>query len=116
MFASSVEGGCVDSVKADMDLIQTEWGVCARELQAATERVHTLSRVREVAAELADLDGALEEQDRWLDSTSAVERCDSEAEFRGLSGECQVRVITSAHIHPNLSHCDKDEDSIHFLC
>lgn len=81
----------MDSVRADIDLIQTEWDVCARELQAANERVNTQSRVRAVSAELADLDQALEEQDRWLDSTSAVEKCD-EAELRNLSGECQVRV------------------------
>lgn len=87
----SVEGVCVDSVRADIDLIQTEWDVCARELQAASERVHTQSRVRTVSAELADLDQALEEQDRWLNSTSAVEKCDQD-KLRNLSGECQVRV------------------------
>lgn len=67
-----VEGVCVDSVRADVDLIQTEWDVCARELQAAGEHIHTQNRVRAVSAELADLDRALEEQDQWLDSTSAV--------------------------------------------
>lgn len=88
----------MDSVRADIDLIQTEWDVCARELQAARERVHTQSRVRAVSVELADLDRALEEQDRWLDSTPAAEKCD-EAALRSLSGECQVRVIiVSVHI------------------
>ncbi|TKS76128.1 Utrophin Dystrophin-related protein 1 [Collichthys lucidus] len=82
------EGVCVDSVRADIDLIQTEWDVCARELQAASERVHTQSRVRAVSAELADLDQALVKQDRWLDSTLTVEKCD-EAELSSLSGECQ---------------------------
>lgn len=80
----------MDSVRADIDLIQTEWDVCARELQAAGERVHTQGRVRAVSAELADLNRVLEEQDRWLDSTSTVEKC-NEAELRSLSGECQVR-------------------------
>lgn len=82
----------MDSVRADMDLIQTEWHMCARELQAARERVHTQNRVRVVSAELTDLDGVLKEQDRWLDSASAVEKCD-EAQLRNLSGECQVRVV-----------------------
>uniref|UniRef100_A0A8D0ABQ3 Utrophin n=1 Tax=Sander lucioperca TaxID=283035 RepID=A0A8D0ABQ3_SANLU len=81
---------------ADIDLIQTEWDACARELQAARERVHTQSRVRAVSAELADLDQAFEKQDRWLDSTSALETCDK-AELRSLSGECQVTVIVSVH-------------------
>lgn len=96
----SVEGVCVDSVRADIDLIQTEWDVCARELQAASERVHTQSRVRAVSAELADLDQALVEQDRWLDSTLTVEKCD-EAELRSLSGECQVRVSYRSHKVPH---------------
>uniref|UniRef100_A0A8D0DEC6 Utrophin n=1 Tax=Sander lucioperca TaxID=283035 RepID=A0A8D0DEC6_SANLU len=86
---------------ADIDLIQTEWDACARELQAARERVHTQSRVRAVSAELADLDQAFEKQDRWLDSTSALETCDK-AELRSLSGECQVTVIVSVHVHPDL--------------
>lgn len=91
----------MDSVRADIDLIQTEWDACARELQAARERVHTQSRVRAVSAELADLDQAFEKQDRWLDSTSALETCDK-AELRSLSGECQVTVIVSVHVHPDL--------------
>lgn len=82
---------CVDSVRADIDLIQTEWDVCTRELQAARERVHTQGRVRAVSAELADLNRVLEEQDLWLDSTLTVEKC-NQAELRSLSGECQVRV------------------------
>lgn len=101
MSSHPVEGVCVDSVRTDIDLIQTEWDVCARELQAASERVHTQSRVRAVSAELAALDRALEEQDLWLDSTSAAEKCD-EAELRSLSGECQVRVFVSDHVHPDL--------------
>lgn len=98
----SVEGVCVDSVRADVDLIQTEWDVCARELQAASEHIHTRNRVTAVSAELADLDQALEEQDQWLDSNSAVEKCDNEAELRSQSRECQVRVVVSVHIHFDL--------------
>lgn len=97
----SVEGVCVDSVRADVDLIQTEWDVCARELQAASERVHTQCRVRAASAELADLDRALEEQDRWLESTLIVETCDDEAKLRSQCTECQVRVIVSLRIHFN---------------
>lgn len=89
----------MDSTRADVDLIQTEWDVCARELQAASERVHTQNRVRAVSAELAELDQALEEQDRWLDSTSAVQQRDGDAELRSHSSECQVRVIVSVHAH-----------------
>lgn len=80
----------MDTVRADIGLIQTEWDVCARELGAARERVHTQTRVSAVSAELRDLDRVLEEQDRWLDSNLAAEKCD-EAELRNLSGECQVR-------------------------
>lgn len=97
----SVEGERVDSVRADINLIQTEWDVCVRELQAARERVHTQSRLRAVSAELADLDRAFEEQDQWLDSTPTVEKC-NEAGLRSLSGECQVRVSVYIPIHPDL--------------
>lgn len=95
----SAEGVCVDSVRADVDLIQTEWDVCARELQAASERVNAQGRVSAVSAELADLDGALGEQDQWLVSTSAAEKCDDEAELRHQSGECQVSNIVPICIH-----------------
>ncbi|XP_029281706.1 LOW QUALITY PROTEIN: utrophin [Cottoperca gobio] len=105
------EGVCVDSVRADIDLIQTEWDVCARELQAARERVHTQSRVRAVSAELADLDKALEEQDRWLDSTSAVENCD-EAELRSLKGECQSRLVQGAASSPRLEQLSAEAGSL----
>lgn len=100
LLSLSAEGVCVDSVRADVDLIQTEWDVCARELQAASERVRTQNRVRAASAELAELDQALEEQDQWLDSTSAVQKCDSEAELRSQRSECQVRVIVS-EFRPN---------------
>nr|XP_046228897.1 dystrophin isoform X2 [Scatophagus argus] len=105
------EGVCVDSVRADVDLIQTEWDVCARELQAASERVHTQNRVRAVSAELADLDRALEAHDRWLDSTSAVETCD-EAELRGLSGECQARLVQVAALSPRLEQLSAEVGSL----
>ncbi len=74
----------MDSVRADIDLIQTEWDVCTRELQAARERVHTQSRVTAASVELADLNRALEEQDRWLDSSSAVEKCNEAAQISSL--------------------------------
>ena len=84
----------MDLVRTNVDLLQTEWDVCARELQAARDRVHTQTRVRAVSAELADLDRVLGEQDRWLDSTSAVGKC-NEVELRNLSGECRVRFVVS---------------------
>lgn len=83
---------CGDLVRTNIDLVQTKWDACARELQAARERVHTQAQVRAVSGELGDLDQMLEEQDQWLDSTSAVEKC-NENELRNLSGECQVKVF-----------------------
>lgn len=93
----------MDSVRADTDLVQTEWDACARELQAAHDRVHTQSRVAAVSAELGELDRALEEQDRWLESTAAPETCD-EDKLRSLSGECRVRGSASriAHLISNI--------------
>lgn len=82
----------MDSVRAEIDLVQTEWDVCARELHAARERVHTQSRVRAVSAELADLDKLLVEQDQWLDLTSDVQTREK-AQLRTLSEECQVTII-----------------------
>lgn len=80
-------------MRADVDLLQTEWDVCARELQAATERVHTQNRVRAASAELADLNRTLDEQDLWLDSTSPVEKSTNEAELKSNSADCQVSVV-----------------------
>lgn len=80
-------------MRTDVDLLQTEWDVCARELQAATERVHTQIRVRVASAELADLNRTLDEQDLWLDSTSPVEKSNNEAELRNNSADCQVSVV-----------------------
>ncbi|XP_058469744.1 utrophin isoform X4 [Solea solea] len=95
------EGMCVDSVRADMGQIQTEWDVCARELVAARERVDTQTRVRAVSTELTDLDLVLEEQDRWLDSGPAVEKCD-EAELRKQSGECRSRLVQVTALSPRV--------------
>ncbi|XP_032398145.1 dystrophin isoform X3 [Etheostoma spectabile] len=105
------EGECVDSVRAGIDLIQTEWDACARELQSARERVHTQSRVRAVSAELADMDQAFEKQDRWLDSTSAVETCDK-AELKRLSGECQSRLVQLTAISPQLEQLSAETGSL----
>ncbi|XP_068580543.1 utrophin isoform X1 [Cebidichthys violaceus] len=105
------EGVCVDSARADIDLTQTEWDVCARELHAARDRVHTRSRAGAVSAELADLDRALEEQDRWLDSASAVEKCD-EAELRSLSGGCQSRLVRVAAASPRLEQLSAEAGSL----
>lgn len=88
----------MDQVRADIDLIQTELDACRRELQAARERVNVQIRFRAVSAELADIDRALEEQDRWLDSTSAVETYD-EDRLKGLRAECQASISISDHIH-----------------
>lgn len=89
-----VEGVCVDSVKADVDLIQTEWDVCTRELQAASERVCTQSRVSTLSAELADLDRTLTEQDQWIASNSAIQKGNEETELRRRTGECEVRLLS----------------------
>ncbi|XP_068198088.1 utrophin isoform X3 [Antennarius striatus] len=106
------EGGCVDSVKADIDLIQTEWDACARELQAASERVQTLSRLRAASAQLAGLHRALEEHDHWLDSTSAVEKDEDEPELRGLTGECQARLVQVAALNQQLEHLSAEAGSL----
>uniref|UniRef100_A0A672HVI8 Utrophin n=1 Tax=Salarias fasciatus TaxID=181472 RepID=A0A672HVI8_SALFA len=89
----------VDSVRANIDLIQTEWDVCARELQAARERVHTQSRVRAVSAKLADLDRVLDEEDKWLKASSAVEECNEE-QLRNLTGQCQVKLVCATVFTP----------------
>lgn len=85
---------CTDSVKADVDLIQTEWDVCSRELQAARERVYTQSRVTTLSAELGDLDRFLGEQDQWIEFNSAIPKCKDETELRGQIRECEVRLLS----------------------
>ncbi|XP_047429770.1 dystrophin isoform X4 [Mugil cephalus] len=105
------EAVCVDLVRADIDLIQTEWDVCARELQAARERVHTQTRFRAVSRELADLDRFLEEQDLWLDSTPAVEKC-NDAELRNLRRECQTRRAQVSAFSPRLEQLSEEAGSL----
>lgn len=82
-------------MRENIHLIQTEWDVCARELQAARDRVHTRTRIRQVSSEIADLDQMLEKQDQWLATTSLV-KSNNEVELRNLRGECKVRFTTLA--------------------
>lgn len=84
----------MDSVKADVDLIQTEWDVCSRELQAASERVCTQSRVNTLSAELADFDRFLGEQDQWIEFNSVIHKCNEETELRRQIRECEVRLLS----------------------
>lgn len=84
----------MDSVKADTDLIQTEWDVCSRELQAASERVRTQSRVNTLSAGLAGVDQSLGEQDQWIESNCAVQKCNDETELRQQSKECEVGLLS----------------------
>ncbi|XP_029903345.1 dystrophin isoform X2 [Myripristis murdjan] len=105
------EGVTVDQVRADIDLIQTELDVCRRELQAARERVNVQIRFRAVSAELADIDRALEEQDRWLDSTSAVEMYDEDG-LKGLRAECQSRLAEAAALSPRLEQLSAEAGSL----
>lgn len=90
----SIEAVSVDLVRANIEQLQTEWDVCARELQAAHERVLMQTRLRAVSNELEDLDQVLQEQDQWLYSTAPVEKC-NKMELGNLSGECQVRFTVS---------------------
>ncbi|XP_067339079.1 utrophin isoform X3 [Channa argus] len=105
------EGVCVDLVRTDIDLIQTEWDVCARELQAARERVHTQSWVTAMSAELAELDRVLEEQDRWLDLTLAVEKC-GKAQLRNQTAECQSRLVQVTALSPQLHQLSAEVGSL----
>ncbi|XP_030578313.1 utrophin isoform X2 [Archocentrus centrarchus] len=101
----------VDLVRANIEQVQTEWDVCMRELQAARERVRTQTRLRAVSKELADLDQVLREQDRWLDSTLAVEKC-SKMDLRNLSGECQSRLAQITAFSPRLEQLSAEAGSM----
>ncbi|KAM9840476.1 utrophin-like isoform 2-T2 [Aulostomus maculatus] len=105
------EGVNVDSVRTNIDLLQTDLDVCTRELQAARERVQTQSRFTASSTELADLDRVLEEQDRWLDLTSAVEKCD-DAELGRLIEECQSRQVQVTSLSPQLEQLCADVGSL----
>ncbi|KAM9353992.1 utrophin isoform 2-T2 [Pholidichthys leucotaenia] len=105
------EGASVDSVKENLDLIQTEWDVCARELQAAHEQVHAQARLRVVSEELADLDQVLMEQDQWLDSALSTEEC-SELELTNLSGECRARIVKVTALSPRLEQLSTEAGSM----
>ncbi|XP_047244031.1 utrophin isoform X9 [Girardinichthys multiradiatus] len=95
------EGAGVNSVRENIDLIQTEWDVCARELQAARDRVHTRTRIMQVSVELTDLDQILEKQDQWLATTSHV-TSNNEVELRNLSGEYKSRLAQVTALGPRL--------------
>lgn len=83
----------MDSVKADVDLLQTEWDVCSRELQAASERVCTQSRVNTLSTELENVDRSLGEQDQWIESNLALPKCNDETELRRHIRDCEVRLV-----------------------
>ncbi|XP_077408097.1 utrophin isoform X3 [Vanacampus margaritifer] len=105
------EGVHMDSVRADVDLIQTEMDACARELQAARDRVDAQTRFKALSAELAGLDRVLDELDGWLDSTCAVEKCDS-GQLRSLSEECQSRLVPLSALSTQLKQICADVESL----
>ncbi|XP_023808856.1 utrophin isoform X3 [Oryzias latipes] len=91
----------MESVRTNVDLIQTEWDSCKREVQAARERVHTQSRVRAAAEEVAEVDRLVEEHDRWLKGSATVEKC-SEVDLTNMSGECRSRLVQMDSFSPRL--------------
>ncbi|KAM4529492.1 utrophin isoform 3-T3 [Fundulus diaphanus] len=105
------EGAGVDSVRENIDLIQTEWDVCARELQAARDRVHTQTRIRRVSEELVDLDQILEKHDQWLAATPPV-KSDNEVELRNLSGECKSRLAQVTALGPRLEQLSSEAGTL----
>ncbi|XP_031583506.1 dystrophin isoform X2 [Oreochromis aureus] len=105
------EAVSVDLVRANIEQLQTEWDVCARELQAAHERVLMQTRLRAVSNELADLDRVLQEQDQWLDSTAPVEKC-NKMELGNLSGECQSRIAQVTAFSPRLEQLSAEAGSM----
>ncbi|CAI5683822.1 unnamed protein product [Oreochromis niloticus] len=105
------EAVSVDLVRANIEQLQTEWDVCARELQAARERVLMQTRLRAVSNELEDLDQVLQEQDQWLDSTAPVEKC-NKMELGNLSGECQSRIAQVTAFSPRLEQLSAEAGSM----
>ncbi|KAM4713320.1 utrophin isoform 6-T6 [Anableps anableps] len=105
------EGAGVDSVRENIDLIQTEWDVCARELQAARDRVCTRTRLRQVSVELADLDQILEKQDQWLATTSSV-KSNNEVELRNLCGECKSHLAQVTALGPRLEQLSSEAGTL----
>uniref|UniRef100_A0A087YNX0 Utrophin n=1 Tax=Poecilia formosa TaxID=48698 RepID=A0A087YNX0_POEFO len=105
------EGAGVDSVRENVDLIQTEWDVCSRELQAARDRVLTRTRIRQVSSELADLNQMLEKQDQWLATTSLV-KSNNEVELRNLSGECKSRLAQVTAVGPRLEQLSSEAGTL----
>ncbi|XP_049613871.1 utrophin isoform X7 [Syngnathus scovelli] len=105
------EGVHMDSVRADIDLIQTELDACAGELQAARDRVDGQTRLTALSAELGKLDRVLDELDGWLDTTCAVEKCDSD-QLRNLSEECQSRLVPLSALSTQLDQICADVESL----
>ncbi|XP_057678850.1 dystrophin isoform X3 [Corythoichthys intestinalis] len=105
------EGVHVDSVRADVDLIQTELDTCAREQQAARDRVDARTRFTALSADLAGLDRVLDELDGWLDSTCVVEKCDI-GQLRNLSEECQSRLVPFSALSTQLEQIRADAEML----
>ncbi|KAK7907774.1 hypothetical protein WMY93_016386 [Mugilogobius chulae] len=94
------EGVSMELMRTDLELLQTEWDVCLRELQAARDRLQTQSRFRAVSAELSELDQALAQQDNWIHSAKA-DKCDVE-ELHNLSQESKSRLADVTSLGPRL--------------
>ncbi|XP_077443822.1 utrophin isoform X2 [Stigmatopora argus] len=105
------EGVHVDSVRADVDLIQTESDTCVRELEAARDRVDAQTQFMALSADLAGLDRVLEELDGWLDSTSHVEKCDS-SQIRSLREECQSRMVPLSTLNTRFEQIRADAETL----
>ncbi|XP_053737339.1 dystrophin isoform X2 [Synchiropus splendidus] len=105
------EGACVDAVRRDINLIQSDWDVFGRELQAAQERVNTQSRFTALTADLVHLDQTLKEQDQWLASASPVDKCDG-PELEHISKECQTLLALVAALSPKLEQLSTDVGSL----
>lgn len=89
-----------DSLRSDVDRLQAQRDGSTREMQAARERVRVQRRLGELAEALAHVDGALGEQDRWLEqqqptttttTTQAEGKPEQQERLSDLHTQCQVR-------------------------
>ncbi|KAJ3606664.1 hypothetical protein NHX12_026183, partial [Muraenolepis orangiensis] len=107
------EGVSADTLRSDVDLLQTQQDACSRELQAARERVRVQSRLGELGEALANIDGAVGEHDRWLQTTQADGRTTPDQDRLGdLHAECLARLAQLTELGPQLEQLSTEAGSL----
>ncbi|XP_028970380.2 LOW QUALITY PROTEIN: dystrophin [Esox lucius] len=93
------EGASVDSIRCEIDGVETEWEACVAELKALKNWVQAQTRIRSFSSELAEVDQVLEEQHQWLSgptNTADLSTCQASASRQLDSREQGVKTALTS--------------------